>query len=645
MTEKRPRRPTVLSKEKWEEIKPEVLAMRARGISVKEILEHIKTPTFQPSASILYNKLAQEKAESDRAAAAGRIVKRDEDEESSPDQDFDAAKATGIRKVQKRKRRSTATSVPRASSRPRLNEGVTGKAVDMHVIENLDVAEESDMPDIDSEAGVAEADAVSLAELPERHRILEAAKAKNLRVMRSLLTNDITLVNTVDSDMFAPIHYSVLADHVKGVQLLTSHGSDVAVQTNKRMTPLHLVKSRDVALALLEGNADPNVRDDAGNTPLHMTITTNLDVPLIVALVKAGAQPNIKNNAGITPFEALLSLDPLDDITLMNAHLAVRFFLKYSNPSVKEAFSNGVFPFAQFVQKLYTNQLEGEPAKILHEIIEIFVDLAGDTPALDLSAPLRSSESFILDYIRSQPPLTEQIDSLEAKLISHCPVTQIGPDHNTVLHVLCSYGGLGALNRGIDQHISTLLNRGANPNARNEIGQTPLAVVFCVYSNTEKFVERTVQQLMRRGGDMWLDDSSCMTPFDRAAKYIVRRKFSDSKSIEFLAKMFELDQSLENHTMAISQTSVLAFWIRISSMKSWSEVLDLLTASPNESLAQRAMVTAIAKKFGLKALEMIGTGDHDAKLEGQRRLRSIVKACRHLKVPVDEEFVEQALSD
>ena len=67
----------------------------------------------------------------------------------------------------------------------------------------------------------------------------------------------------------------------------------------------------DIIKVLLQYNANPNIVDNNGNTPLHDIVLQfkdktkkNKGVCLEIAalLLKAGADPDIKNNSGVTPF-------------------------------------------------------------------------------------------------------------------------------------------------------------------------------------------------------------------------------------------------------------------------------------------------------------------------------------------------------
>lgn len=57
----------------------------------------------------------------------------------------------------------------------------------------------------------------------------------------------------------------------------------------------------EVAILLLEHNADPNVRDGMGNTPLfYAGAYFNVSIPLINSLFNHKANPNLQNDEGTT---------------------------------------------------------------------------------------------------------------------------------------------------------------------------------------------------------------------------------------------------------------------------------------------------------------------------------------------------------
>ena len=103
------------------------------------------------------------------------------------------------------------------------------------------------------------------------------------------------------------------------IDLLVAHGGDVNAQSlADGRTPLfHALSTyRDINLqALLKHGADVNVRDNNGDTPLHIAINgSNVgSKSKIEALLSRGADPNAQNKKGESPLHSLCIYGPSGD--------------------------------------------------------------------------------------------------------------------------------------------------------------------------------------------------------------------------------------------------------------------------------------------------------------------------------------------
>ena len=90
-------------------------------------------------------------------------------------------------------------------------------------------------------------------------------------------------------------------------------GADPNARDENGDTPLHravLWGDAGAIAALLEAGVDPDARDKDGSTPLHWaTLLGGADV--IAALLEAGADPGARNDKGQTPFDLIPSNSPL----------------------------------------------------------------------------------------------------------------------------------------------------------------------------------------------------------------------------------------------------------------------------------------------------------------------------------------------
>ncbi|MXW12137.1 MAG: hypothetical protein F4Z73_04565 [Synechococcus sp. SB0668_bin_13] len=72
-----------------------------------------------------------------------------------------------------------------------------------------------------------------------------------------------------------------------------SEGADPNVRIEDGETPLHVVGTREGVELLLDAGADPNARDETGQTPLHAAARDSECTPEEVELLfDAGADPS-----------------------------------------------------------------------------------------------------------------------------------------------------------------------------------------------------------------------------------------------------------------------------------------------------------------------------------------------------------------
>ena len=94
-------------------------------------------------------------------------------------------------------------------------------------------------------------------------------------------------------------------------EIVNENPGSVNVYNYRHLTPLHIAVASgcsEIAKFLIGKNADLNLTDELGRTPLHYAVF-NDDIELVKAIVESGrADINVKNLRGFTPYhEAITS--------------------------------------------------------------------------------------------------------------------------------------------------------------------------------------------------------------------------------------------------------------------------------------------------------------------------------------------------
>jgi ankyrin repeat protein len=131
--------------------------------------------------------------------------------------------------------------------------------------------------------------------------------------LQRILEDDPTNANDLTTGN-SPLGWAAFGHQAKSATILFQHGAvaDRLPYDSYAWGPAAMVNSTDVARVLLEQGANPNWRDEAGNTPIHRVITSRIVVDpakFILVLLDFGADASLRNREGRTPLdeaEALL---------------------------------------------------------------------------------------------------------------------------------------------------------------------------------------------------------------------------------------------------------------------------------------------------------------------------------------------------
>ena len=132
--------------------------------------------------------------------------------------------------------------------------------------------------------------------------IFEAAATGKINNVIRLLAREPNLVNTYSGDGFHPLGLACYFGHLDVAEYLVKAGANVNSKSNNRLkvAPIQSAaagRHRKIVKLLLEHGADPNIREQGGNTPLHAA-AENGDEETIRILLYGGADQTLANHDG-----------------------------------------------------------------------------------------------------------------------------------------------------------------------------------------------------------------------------------------------------------------------------------------------------------------------------------------------------------
>ena len=125
-------------------------------------------------------------------------------------------------------------------------------------------------------------------------------------------------VNARNNKGETPLFYS---NHPEFAKLLIKYGADVNARNNDSETPLFYVKKLAFAKLFIDNGADVNARNNDGNTPLHLNRNYKSIVKL---LIEKGVDVNARNNDGNTPLHNYKRKFPFDFLWVGPARLLIK---------------------------------------------------------------------------------------------------------------------------------------------------------------------------------------------------------------------------------------------------------------------------------------------------------------------------------
>ncbi len=345
-------------------------------------------------------------------------------------------------------------------------------------------------------------------------------------------------INERNSAGLTPLHVAAQSGSLGPLKILLDNKADLTAKSPMGDTPLHFAMARPtVATALLDAGAKLDAFNARGDLPLHVLLRLPLEekgkntrednLKLRLALV-GKSDVNAKDQFGLTPLQ----------IALLTHQPEVREAILAKGPSV-DSITTFIDAAARNDAVELKKQLDAKP--YLN-----FMRLPNGVTPLHVAAQWGANDA--IDYLLKKGADINARDAVAATPLLRVLSSETGPpdaaadnivnylldkgadtavldeDDEGVLHI--------AVRRGDKKMVSLLLNKGANPNARNQTSQSALDLLLPGSYNIrsrrssgesapltlEKDTARDlVTLLLNKGADQMQGDTQGNTPLMRAA--------------------------------------------------------------------------------------------------------------------------------
>lgn len=157
--------------------------------------------------------------------------------------------------------------------------------------------------------------------------IFDAAATGDLDRVAELLQRDAALANAFAPDGFQPLGLAAFFGHLSVVEFLLIRGAEVNTPSKNSLTvrPLHSAAAGQhlqIARALLEQGANPNLQQAGDFTPMH-SAAQNGQLEMILLLLEYDADLNLKSAEGLTPLDMAMEKGHTQAIELLREHGAL----------------------------------------------------------------------------------------------------------------------------------------------------------------------------------------------------------------------------------------------------------------------------------------------------------------------------------
>lgn len=148
--------------------------------------------------------------------------------------------------------------------------------------------------------------------------IFDIARNGTVAEVKELMAKNPDVINQTNDNGFSPLILACYRSNVEVANFLIDNVKDINYKSQEgtALAGLSVKYNKDLVEHLLKKNADPNIADPTGATPLFWAVKFG-NKELAELLLKHKADKSIKDSQGMTPFEYALQTNNTDLINLL----------------------------------------------------------------------------------------------------------------------------------------------------------------------------------------------------------------------------------------------------------------------------------------------------------------------------------------
>lgn len=148
--------------------------------------------------------------------------------------------------------------------------------------------------------------------------IYDIARSGTVAEVKELMKQNPDIINQVNENGFSPLILACYRGNTEVAKYLIDHVKDLNYKSREgtALAGLSIKYNKELTEYLLKKNADPNIADPTGFTPLFWAVKFG-NKELTELLLKYKADKTLKDSMGMTPFEYALKADNKEIINLL----------------------------------------------------------------------------------------------------------------------------------------------------------------------------------------------------------------------------------------------------------------------------------------------------------------------------------------